>query len=263
MTGYTAAEKFRYWLFQDKIPLVKILILSNILTFLAIALFKLDVIALYFSYNTQLFTIHPWTVLTYPLVWVTMSPISLLFSCYWLWIAGGSLERAWGTRNFGVFFFQMAALSAGGLFLGWLLTGVPSGIYNLWVPLAGLTVAFAMLNPEQQIMFMLVIPLKLKYLAMLSVGLLAVSYGAINLALGLFVLAGCAYAYWRVRRPITRLSAPRGESEGKIIRVFERRRPARRLNPFAAMKEREEQKRLKELFERSFGDDENDERGRR
>jgi len=255
MTGYTAAEKFKYWLFQDKIPLTKLLILSNVVTFLLAVLFRVGILSALFTFRASTFLLMPWTAVTYPFVWATRDPISLLFSGYWLWVAGGSLERSWGTARFAWFFFTMCAISALGLFAGALAGCGVAAIGNLWVPLAGLTVAFAMLNPEQQILFFFVIPLKLKYLALLSAGLLVISFGLMP-PLGLFALFGCAYAYWYVKHPV-RYSAPRRRAE--VIRVYDRRK--RNLNPFTGIKDWNDRRKLKKLFDRSYGED--DERNNR
>jgi hypothetical protein len=152
--------------------------------------------------------------------------------------------------RFALFFFAMCALSALGLFAGFLATGVLLSLPNMWVPLAGLTVAFAMLNPEAQILFFFVIPMKLKYLALLSVALLLVEFGMIRPILGLFSLTGCAYAYWYVKRPV-RYSAPRRRAE--VVRVYDRRK--RNLNPFAGIKDWNDRRKLKKLFDRSYGED--------
>lgn len=46
---------------------------------------------------------------------------------------------------------------------------------------------------------MLILPLKLKHVALISVILLFIYFGSQNLLLGVFSLAGCAAAYWYVR----------------------------------------------------------------
>jgi membrane associated rhomboid family serine protease len=252
MRGYTTADKIRYWLFQDKIPLAKIIILCNAVTFLAIALFKLDAISVLLSFSTPLLPAMPWTALTYPLVWATPDAVGLLFSGYWLWVAGGSLERAWGTVAFGIYFFLMCAISALALYAGTIITGIPVELINLWLPIAGVTVAFGMMNPEQQILFFFVIPLKLKYLALLDVVIVLVQYGQINLLLGVLALAGCAFSYLYVVRPI-RLPESRRESRGQVMRVYGKSR--RSMNPLRWVKEYKDRQRLKKLFDKSFPED--------
>src|SRR5690349_3103089 len=52
---------------------------------------------------------RPWTLFTYPLA--MFDPIPLLFSGYWLYWVGGTLERSWGSLNFAVVFFLLCAIA--------------------------------------------------------------------------------------------------------------------------------------------------------
>ena len=249
MRGSTTTDKISYWLFADRIPLTKILIVSNIITFVVIALFKVAALEFFFGFDSRLFLMMPWTILSYPFVGASYSPISLLFSAYWLWWAGGSLERSWGTRTFGFYFFTMCAISAVGLYLGSMITGVTTHVTGLWLPIAGITVSFAMLNPEQQILFMFIIPLKLKYLAILDVALVLISYGQSNPLLGVFALAGCAYAYWYVRPG--RFSFSERKPRGEVVRVFRMQGFMHKLNPLWWIRDYRDKKRLQRLFDRT------------
>ena len=248
MRGSTTTDKISYWLFADRIPLTKILIISNIITFVLLALFKVAAIPYFLGFYSESFIMMPWTILSYPFVGACCGVISLLFSAYWLWWAGGSLERSWGTRTFGFYFFTMCAISALGLYLGSMVTGVPTNVLGLWLPIAGITVSFAMLNPEQQILFMFIIPLKLKYLAILDVAMVLISYGRITPLLGVIALAGCAYAYWYVRPG--RFAFSERKPRGQVVRVFNRGF-LHKLNPFGWVRNYRDQKRLKRLFDRT------------
>ncbi|MCX6343598.1 MAG: DUF1751 domain-containing protein [Armatimonadetes bacterium] len=252
MIGYTPAEKFKYWLFQDKIPLTKILILSNLITFLAIRLFHVSAVMEYMSFSPLWVLKYPWTVLTYPFIGTccpTWGPIGLLFSLYWLWVAGGSLERSWGFGRYSVYLFSVTVLSALGIFIGGYIISLPVPLAGLLLPLSCITISFAMLNPEQEII-LIIIPMKLKYLAILDFALTFISYGQYNLILGLFALSGCTYAYWYVMRP-TRISAPASKNQGDIVRVFGKRSIWRMLNPFAWIKEWNDKRKLKKFFDKS------------
>ncbi|MGB9620638.1 MAG: rhomboid family intramembrane serine protease [Armatimonadota bacterium] len=246
-------EDFAYWLVQDRIPLVKGLILANALSFFVIALAHPSVIVEYLAYASNALAGRPWIAVTYPLVGLygdSSGIISLLFAGYWLWVAGGSLERSWGTARFATYFVVMCALSAVGLYVGTLITGVPTAAAGLWLPLAGVTVAFAMNNPEQQILFFFVVPLKLKYLALLDVAILLIAYGQASLIVGITALVGCAYSYWYVRGP--RAYSWRRSSAGRsqVIRVPRRGSVLRLLNPLYWYREYRERKRLRDLFEK-------------
>lgn len=252
MRGYTTSDRIHYWLFSDRIPLTKLIIVANAATFIIVALFKLSFIAALLGFNTNTAAYMPWTLATYPLVFVGQ-PISLLFGAYWLWVAGGSLERSWTTRRFGIFFFLMCIISAAGLWAGAFLLNRPMTLIGLWLPLAGLTVAWAMLNPEQQILFFFIVPMKLKYLALLDVVLVLISYADIHLLMGVFALIGCAFSYWYIL-PHDFGSQSRAQ-RGQVVRVYRGRSFIHKLNPFSWMKEKRDKDRLKRLFEDSFKDD--------
>jgi len=244
---------FSYWLFKDRIPVTKLLIISNVLTFALIALANLGVIVQLLAFQWTTFLIKPWSIVTYPLVWVG-DPLGLLFSGYWLWVAGGSLERNWGSQKFAIYFFSMCAVTAVGIFIGGWLTHADPTIAGLWLPLAGVTVAFAMLNPEQQILFFMIIPMKLKYLALIDVIIVLFSYGSGGrLLLGIFALAGCAMSYFYVkgRSSFSRYEyrSPQQDTHDRIIRIYPQRRTFT-LNPFKWYKEYKDRKRLKDFFDR-------------
>ena len=251
MRGRTGLEKVVYWLFGDRIPVTKLLIVSNFVTFLMISLFHVGAIIYYLGFSSSQALVMPWSAFTYPLVGIP-DILYLLFALYWLWVAGGSLERSWGSWRFGIYFFLMSAVSALGLYVGGLLAGIPVGAVGLWLPLAGATMAFAMNNPEEQILFFLIVPLKLKYLALIDVLIVLVSYGQMNLLLGVFALAGCAasYLYVRLGRRI-RFAPSRDRDRGRIIRIYPGPGLGRSLNPIGWYRAYRERKRLKDLFDRS------------
>lgn len=253
MRGYTASDKIRYWLLEDRIPLTKLIILANVATFLAVVLFKLNIIRYFLGFNTANAMLMPWTFVTYPLVGANLGVIGLLFGGYWLWIAGGTLERSWGTQRYAIYMLLMCAISALGLWAGTIITGTYIPIVDLWLPLAGVTVSWAMLNPDQQILFFFVIPMKLKYLALLDVALVLISYGQVHLLVGVFALVGCAFSYWYILPH--NFGARTQRNMGQVVHVHRRRSILHKLNPFGWIKEKHDEDRLRKLFEDSFGDD--------
>jgi membrane associated rhomboid family serine protease len=243
----TSTEKFSYWLYRDGIPVTKLLVLVNALTFLLMFLRVRWLEALAFDPASALQA--PWTFFTFGLLG-TGGPINLLFQGYWLWIAGGSLERAWGSRGYALFFFAMCGVTAAGMLAGGMFAGSAPALAGLWLPVAGVTIAFAMMNPEQQILFFFLIPLKLKYLALLDVALVFVAYGRMSPILGLFALCGCGVSYWYVRFGRNLGAAPRPERRQRVevVHVYRRERFLRKLNPLWWLKESRERKRLRDLF---------------
>ena len=242
-------DKIVYWLFKDRIPVTKLLIVVNAATFFAVTLFKLGTVLLYTMYATTTVWQMPWTLFTYPLIG-SGGVIGVLFSCYWLWVAGGTLERSWGSSKFAGFFFVMSAISALGVLAGGWFVGQETWLLGLMLPLAGLTIAFAMANPNQEILFFFILPLKLKYLALLDVAFVLLGFGQQHIVIGICALLGCAFSYWYVRGGHYVGSARR--SDDRVIRV----RPPKksilsRLNPFSWFRSRRDRDRLRKLFDDS------------
>lgn len=246
-------EAIAYWLFKDRIPVTKLLIVTNAATFFAVMLFTLDIIPFYTACTTATFQQMPWTFFVYPLIGAG-DVLGMLFSLYWLWVAGGSLERNWGSSKFTVFFFIMSAVSALGVLAGGWIVNQNTVVLGLLLPLAGLTIAFAMLNPEQEILFFLIIPMKLKYLALLDVALVLLGFGRQNIVIGICALLGCAFAYWYVTSG--RYEQGARDSGNRVLIVHPRRKSFLGwLNPFSWIKSRRERDRLRKLFEDSGLDD--------
>jgi len=246
-------ERFKYWLFVDRIPVTKLLILANAVTFVGLYLFKAVSLLAYGAFVTSVAGARPWTAVTYPLIGDygggVNGFISLLFAGYWLWVAGGSLERTWGSGRFALYLAQVSVITAIGVYVGALVTGNPVVfLAGIWLPLAGVPVAFAMRNPETVVLFMIILPLKLKYLALISAAIVLISYGPF---LGLFALAGCAFSYWYVRAE-RQYGGPIWErSRGTVIRVHERDSLIDRLNPIKWYRRYKGRRRLRKLFEDS------------
>jgi membrane associated rhomboid family serine protease len=146
--------------------------------------------------------VRPWSWLTYPLLEV--SPIGILFQGYALYLAGGTLERSWGSRNFLALFVVFNLITALALVPAAYLFNVNFVLAGMWMPIASLFVAWAAMDPELEFRIYGVFPLKLKFLALIDVGIVYFSYGLSNgpwgPVIGLFALAGPAAAFLYVRK---------------------------------------------------------------
>ncbi len=152
----------------------------------------------FFGYSTlgaifagELGIAAPWRWVTY--AWVTpysTHPLLLIISLYVTgWIAG-SLERTWGSRKFVAIFLVLSVLAATFHWVGSVATlgGLDTSVdvAGLHLPLISLFVIWAGLNPEATVLFMFVLPVKARYLALAGVVLTYFSVGPI---LGLFDVA--------------------------------------------------------------------------
>ena len=104
-----------------------------------------------------------WRIITYIFIPRDTSIIGLAVNLYFDYVFGKMIERTWGAFRFNLFYFSGVLITA----LGALLLGLNASI--LYIDLS-LTLAFATVFPEAQILFMYIIPLKMKYLAWLYFG---------------------------------------------------------------------------------------------
>lgn len=113
-----------------------------------------------------------WRVVSF--VFVSMSGDVLLrgtgiffvaISAYFYWWIGSLLEREWGTTKFTVFYL-------GGVVLN-ILFGLVAGGANMYYVNLSMFLAFATLYPDMQVLFMFLIPIKVKWLAWIDAAVFA------------------------------------------------------------------------------------------
>ena len=206
---------------------------------------------------------HPWGILTYPLV--NGNFIFALISAYTMWSLGGSLERSWGTQRFSQFAVASTLLTAFSVWLGCLLLHLSYPLAGLWLPLAPLAVAWAMINRGQSVNLMFALQVPAPIFAALIVGLVYfVAFGG-QFVLGLFGLIPCLIAYlyaigalqstsrgYARRGPDLRMS---GSAQGakKSPSILDGSRPAG--GPLGWLRAWQERRRLRKLWRDSgFGD---------
>jgi len=141
--------------------------------------------------------------------------IALIFGGIIMYQFGGSLERSWGTRTYLLFLLatniSMAVVWVLGVWLlGMLLSvfGVSGptvssiALGSLWPMLSAIIVAWAWLNPEEQVLFYFLFPMKAKWLGWASIAMLYVLGtpvgGLLLLIYGPFFLGGVAFAAYYV-----------------------------------------------------------------
>ena len=173
----------------------------------------------------------PWTIFTYPIV--AGGFFNLLIGSFFFWLAGGSLERGWGSQRYAIFFFSLTAISALSLLLGYSLAaraalpayllgnGLPP-MFGFTLPLSGMIVAFCMLNPNLTLNFYFV-PVKAIHVAWI-VALLSYFMAGMGPILNLFACGGiiAAFLYVRFGRSwgdVGSYSAPRRVPRGPDLRM--------------------------------------------
>lgn len=106
-----------------------------------------------------------WRLVTFILIPSGLgNPFYTLLGCYVVFWTGQMLEREWGTAKFSLFYLCGVLLSiAGGLLLG------GTSIYYIHL---SFFLVIATMYSEMQVLFMFVLPIKMKWLALLDVALI-------------------------------------------------------------------------------------------
>ncbi len=109
-----------------------------------------------------------WRLITFIFIPPNNSPFWLLFSLYFYYFIGNSLEGAWGSFRFNIYYLfgMLFAIAAA------LITGYGS---NQWLNLS-LFLAFAQLFPDSEFLIFFVLPVKAKYLAYVDWVLFALGF---------------------------------------------------------------------------------------
>ncbi len=106
-----------------------------------------------------------WRLVTYIFIPQTLSPLWILFSLWFLWWIGDGLERAWGPFRLTLY-----------VLIGWIGTTAAAFFFGAnfsnSILLASLFFAFANFYPDEVIYVLLILPVKIKWLAWVSAAFL-------------------------------------------------------------------------------------------
>jgi membrane associated rhomboid family serine protease len=112
---------------------------------------------------------EPWRFVTYLFLPTSMQLIWVLLSLYWTWLVGTNLENEWGAFKFNAYYFVGAL---GTTAAAW-LTGMPQG--NFWLN-TSLFFAFATVFPSYEILLFFIVPIRVKWLGLISAALVGYSF---------------------------------------------------------------------------------------
>ena len=104
-----------------------------------------------------------WRLITFIFIPPNSSPLFIIFSLYFYWMIGTGLQSQWGSFRFNLFYLCgiIGSVIAG------FITGVTTNVYlNM-----SLFLAFALIYPDFQVL-LLVLPVKVKWLALIDVAML-------------------------------------------------------------------------------------------
>ncbi len=173
---------------------------------------------------------QPWRLVTFLFLPPRSSLLWVLLSLYFTWMVGSSLEQAWGALKFNIYYL----LGALGITAAAFLTGAAQT--NEFLNMS-LFFAFATLFPDYEIRLFFVLPVKVKWL-----GLLSAAYVAYQFAIGgmshrvaiatvfanyLLFFAGHMVERLKGRRVLVRQAARRAEQRPRDARAEARSADAR------------------------------------
>lgn len=118
--------------------------------------------------RAAIFSGQLWRIITFVLIPPNASPIFIVFSLYFYWLIGSTLENQWGTFRFNAFYLCGVICT---MIVG-LITGYATNYYLNMT----LFLAFAIIYPNFQMLLFFCIPIKIKFLALVDVLVLAVSF---------------------------------------------------------------------------------------
>ena len=94
-----------------------------------------------------------------------------MYFYYWI---GNTLEQYWGTPQFNLYFFSGVVLTIIYGFIMYFITGLSFAMDSYYLYLS-MFFSIAVLFPDVQVLFMFIIPVKMKYLAIIDAVFFAIS----------------------------------------------------------------------------------------
>lgn len=104
-----------------------------------------------------------WRLITFIFIPPNSSILWILFALYFYYFVGSSLENAWGSFRFNIYYLVGML---GSILAGFITGGATNSFLNL-----SLFFAFAAVYPNMQVLLFFILPIKIKYLAWLDAAL--------------------------------------------------------------------------------------------
>ncbi len=154
------------------IPKLMLLIVAgNIAVYLFTAMDTTGALRSMLQFSPEMIFKHGqvWRLLTFVFI-PESSGLALLLWLYFYYFIGNELENHWGTAKFNVFYLTGVVLNIIYGVLIWVITGISTPVSIHYVNLS-MFFAFATLYPDMQVLFMFILPIKIKWLAIADAAL--------------------------------------------------------------------------------------------
>ena len=177
---YDAADRFCARHPRFGVPdLMRYIVIGNVVVFFLIMLTRgTNANALNFLYFDPQMVLRGevWRIVTYIFVPSTTSVFWLVVELYFYYWIGSTLEREWGTARFNLYYWSGVLLTVIGALLASAITGGNFAVAGTSYVNLSMFLAFALLFPNTQVLLMFIIPVKMKWLAYIDVGLFAAGH---------------------------------------------------------------------------------------
>ncbi|MGC6423890.1 MAG: hypothetical protein ACON4O_02755 [Lentimonas sp.] len=164
------------------------LAISNVVMFLIVAQVVMYAVILTGQVSFQSIQLSPgavlsgecWRLFSFIISppWVAVGGFDALFLVFFwfiFWFMASNLEGAWGAFRLNVYLLLGFLFSIAGGFVGYLVSPDPSLVISIVYVEMSLFFAFATLFPNHEFMLMMILPVKVKWLALVSLVMLLLS----------------------------------------------------------------------------------------
>ena len=114
-----------------------------------------------------------WRLISFVFIPPSTGVLAFIAFYFYYWI-GSTLENQWGTGQFTIYFFSGVILTVLYGFLIYFITGRSVSLSSTYIYLS-MFFSFAALFPDMQVLFMFIIPIKMKYLALVDAAFFLIS----------------------------------------------------------------------------------------
>ena len=148
-----------------------------------VSLFRSDILYYLYLSREGILNLQLWRFITFVLIPPTYSIIWIIFALYIYYFIGSALESTWGTLKFNAYYLlcMLGTIVAAMLFGGTFYTG-------FYVNLS-MFLAFAYLYPDHEFMLFFILPIKVKYLALVNVAFLFLNFISRGLTTKISIIA--------------------------------------------------------------------------
>jgi hypothetical protein len=129
-----------------------------------------------------------WRLITWVFLPLATNPFFALIMLFFYYFMGTSLEREWGTAKFNIFYFFGVSINIIYGFIMWIIPGTGAVWLDPHFLNLSMFFAFAVLFPDFQVRLMLIIPIKVKWMALINAFFFFYMFGA-GIMAGMFVEA--------------------------------------------------------------------------